>query len=104
MPQDPGLGSHHQPALALVQMREQHPDVYSLPRSEWKITPSTSPGFTGGERTTRRTVAEAKAQFRAGRRRIRGGAGYMELGCSDGLWEIAKPLIPPSKVRPQGGG
>nr|WP_279616924.1 IS5 family transposase [Streptomyces caeruleatus] len=22
----------------------------------------------------------------------------------DGLWEIAKPLIPPSKVRPQGGG
>ena len=26
-------------------------------------------GFTGGERTTRRTVAEAKAQFRAGRRR-----------------------------------
>ena len=27
-------------------------------------------GFTGGERTTRRTVAEAKAQFRAGQRRI----------------------------------
>lgn len=23
---------------------------------------------------------------------------------SDGLWEIAEPLIPPSKVRPQGGG
>ncbi len=22
----------------------------------------------------------------------------------DGLWEIAKPLIPPSRVRPQGGG
>ncbi|MFJ2134656.1 IS5/IS1182 family transposase, partial [Streptomyces sp. NPDC087845] len=22
----------------------------------------------------------------------------------DGLWEITKPLIPPSKVRPQGGG
>ncbi|MBC9719716.1 IS5/IS1182 family transposase, partial [Streptomyces sp. TRM66268-LWL] len=22
----------------------------------------------------------------------------------DGLWEIAKPLLPPSKVRPQGGG
>src|SRR5882757_1925436 len=22
----------------------------------------------------------------------------------DGLWEIAEPLIPPSKVRPQGGG
>ncbi|MGW2370636.1 IS21 family transposase [Streptomyces sp. NPDC001667] len=27
-------------------------------------------GFTGGERTTRRTVAEAKAQFRAGGRRV----------------------------------
>ncbi|MFH9016728.1 IS5/IS1182 family transposase, partial [Streptomyces sp. NPDC017943] len=22
----------------------------------------------------------------------------------DGLWEIAKPLIPPSRVWPQGGG
>ncbi|MGW8881829.1 IS5/IS1182 family transposase, partial [Streptomyces mirabilis] len=22
----------------------------------------------------------------------------------DGLWEIAKPLTPPSRVRPQGGG
>ncbi|MEU7688679.1 IS5/IS1182 family transposase, partial [Streptomyces spectabilis] len=22
----------------------------------------------------------------------------------DGLWEIAKPLLPPSRVRPQGGG
>ena len=22
----------------------------------------------------------------------------------DGFWEIAKPLIPPSRVRPQGGG
>src|SRR4051812_7134260 len=22
----------------------------------------------------------------------------------DGLWEMAEPLIPPSKVRPQGGG
>lgn len=21
----------------------------------------------------------------------------------DGLWEVAKPLIPPSRVRPQGG-
>ncbi|MFG2639275.1 hypothetical protein ACGFX8_37660, partial [Streptomyces sp. NPDC048362] len=27
-------------------------------------------GFTGGERSTRRTVAEAKAQFKAGRRRV----------------------------------
>ncbi|MBQ1158773.1 transposase [Streptomyces sp. A73] len=27
----------------------------------------------------------------------------MELD-PDGLWEIAKPLVPPSKVRPQGGG
>lgn len=30
----------------------------------------TAMGFTGRERTTRRTVAEAKDQFRAGRRRI----------------------------------
>ncbi|MFF2964135.1 IS5/IS1182 family transposase, partial [Streptomyces sp. NPDC057963] len=22
----------------------------------------------------------------------------------DGLWEIVKPLIPPPRVRPQGGG
>ena len=29
----------------------------------------------------------------------------MELIVPDGLWEIAKPLIPPSmRVRPQGGG
>jgi transposase len=27
----------------------------------------------------------------------------VELRCSGRLWEIAKPLIPPSKVRPQGG-
>jgi hypothetical protein len=34
------------------------------------------------------------------------GAGYveLELDCSGGLWEVAEPLIPPSKVRPQGGG
>ena len=33
------------------------------------------------------------------------GAGYVELDCSpDGLWEITEPLIPPSRVRPQGGG
>ncbi|MFJ2277198.1 IS5 family transposase [Streptomyces sp. NPDC087866] len=28
----------------------------------------------------------------------------MELVVPDGLWEIAEPLISPSKVRPQGGG
>lgn len=39
------------------------------------------------------------------RRRWSGhGAGYLERIVPDGLWEIAKPLIPPSKVRPQGGG
>jgi transposase len=38
-------------------------------------------GFTGGERTTRRTVAEAKAQFRAGRRRI-----YRPWVTEPGLW------------------
>ncbi|MEU9398065.1 IS21 family transposase [Streptomyces sp. NPDC048324] len=41
----------------------------------------TSMGFTGGERTTRRTVAEAKAQFRAGRRRI-----YRPWVTEPGLW------------------
>ncbi len=38
-------------------------------------------GFTGGERTTRRTVAEAKAQFRAGRRRV-----YRPWVTEPGLW------------------
>jgi transposase len=38
-------------------------------------------GFTGGERTTRRTVAEAKAQFRAGQRRI-----YRPWITEPGLW------------------
>ncbi|MGW2207660.1 IS21 family transposase [Streptomyces sp. NPDC001774] len=38
-------------------------------------------GFAGGERTTRRTVAEAKAQFRAGRRRI-----YRPWVTEPGLW------------------
>ncbi|MEV8424550.1 IS5 family transposase [Streptomyces niveus] len=35
-----------------------------------------------------------------------GGAvdGQPRPGESDELWEIAEPLIPPSKVRPQGGG
>jgi transposase len=28
----------------------------------------------------------------------------VELDCSDGLWEIAEPLIPSSKARVQGGG
>jgi transposase len=38
-------------------------------------------GFTGGERTTRRTVAEAKAQFRSGRRRV-----YRPWVTEPGLW------------------
>lgn len=38
-------------------------------------------GFTGGERTTRRTVAETKAQFRAGRRRV-----YRPWVTEPGLW------------------
>lgn len=38
-------------------------------------------GFTGGERTTRRTVAEAKAQFKAGQRRI-----YRPWVTEPGLW------------------
>jgi hypothetical protein len=32
------------------------------------------------------------------------GRGTWSWVVPDGLWEIAKPLIPPSKVRPQGGG
>ena len=32
------------------------------------------------------------------------GRGTWSWIVPDGLWEIAKPLIPPSKVRPQGGG
>jgi transposase len=32
------------------------------------------------------------------------GQGTWSWIVPDGLWEIAKPLIPPSKVRPQGGG
>ena len=38
-------------------------------------------GFTGGARTTRRTVAEAKAQYRAGRRRV-----YRPWVVEPGLW------------------
>ncbi|MBO2448653.1 IS21 family transposase [Actinomadura barringtoniae] len=38
-------------------------------------------GFTGGERTTRRTVAEAKAQLRAGQRRV-----YRPWVTEPGLW------------------
>lgn len=32
------------------------------------------------------------------------GMGTWSWIVPDGLWEIAKPLIPPSRVRPQGGG
>lgn len=32
------------------------------------------------------------------------GRGTWSWIVLDGLWEIAKPLIPPSTVRPQGGG
>jgi hypothetical protein len=31
------------------------------------------------------------------------GRGTWSWIVPDGLWEIAKPLIPPSRVRPQGG-
>ncbi|HEX5202536.1 MAG TPA: IS21 family transposase [Actinoplanes sp.] len=41
----------------------------------------TAMGFTGAERTTRRTVAEAKVQFRAGRRRV-----YRPWVVEPGLW------------------
>lgn len=32
------------------------------------------------------------------------GRGTWSWIVPDGLWEITKPLIPPSRVRPQGGG
>ncbi|MFI5977976.1 IS5/IS1182 family transposase, partial [Streptomyces sp. NPDC051452] len=32
------------------------------------------------------------------------GRGTWSWIVPDGLWEIAKALIPPSRVRPQGGG
>ncbi|MDT0382443.1 IS5/IS1182 family transposase, partial [Streptomyces sp. DSM 42041] len=32
------------------------------------------------------------------------GRGRWSWIVPDGLWEIAKPLIPPSRVRPQRGG
>jgi transposase len=32
------------------------------------------------------------------------GQGTWSWIVPEGLWEIAKPLIPPSRVRPQGGG
>ncbi|GAA2774048.1 hypothetical protein GCM10010440_75950 [Kitasatospora cinereorecta] len=32
------------------------------------------------------------------------GRGTWSWIVPDGLWEIAKPLIPPDRVRPQGGG
>ncbi|MEU2770982.1 IS5/IS1182 family transposase, partial [Streptomyces diastaticus] len=32
------------------------------------------------------------------------GRGTWSWIVPDGLWESAEPLIPPSKVRPQGGG
>ncbi|MBL1285465.1 IS5/IS1182 family transposase, partial [Streptomyces sp. For3] len=32
------------------------------------------------------------------------GRGTWSWTVPDGLWEIAEPLLPPSKVRPQGGG
>ena len=41
----------------------------------------TAMGFAGGERTTRRTVAEAKAQYRLGRRRV-----YRPWVVEPGLW------------------
>ncbi|MFF2197844.1 transposase, partial [Streptomyces sp. NPDC058157] len=35
---------------------------------------------------------------------LRMGRGTWSWIVPDGLWEIAEPLIPPSRVRPQGGG
>ncbi|GHH21988.1 hypothetical protein GCM10017674_77440 [Streptomyces gardneri] len=32
------------------------------------------------------------------------GSGRWEWIVPDGLWEIAEPLLPPARVRPQGGG
>src|SRR5882757_3976109 len=32
------------------------------------------------------------------------GQGTWSWIVPDGLWEVAQPLIPPSRVRPQGGG
>ena len=32
------------------------------------------------------------------------GRGTWSWIVPDGLWEITEPLIPPSRVRPQGGG
>ncbi|MER6365197.1 transposase [Kitasatospora sp. NPDC001527] len=32
------------------------------------------------------------------------GRGTWSWIVPDGLWEIARPLIPPERVRPQGGG
>ncbi|MCQ4212593.1 IS21 family transposase [Streptomyces longispororuber] len=98
-------GCDHHTVARYVQMRAagQHPDQRRhraraiddyLPkieelvvRSQGKIRADVvhkrivAMGFTGGERTTRRTVAEAKAQFRAGRRRI-----YRPWVTEPGLW------------------
>jgi transposase len=32
------------------------------------------------------------------------GSGRWGWIVPDGLWEIARPLLPPTRVRPQGGG
>jgi hypothetical protein len=32
------------------------------------------------------------------------GSGRWGWIVPDGLWEIARPLLPPARVRPQGGG
>jgi transposase len=98
-------GCDHHTVARYVQMRAagQHPDQRQhrartidefLPKIEELVVRSqgkvradvvhrriTAMGFTGGERTTRRTVAEAKAQFRAGRRRV-----YRPWVVEPGLW------------------
>ncbi|WP_031186984.1 MULTISPECIES: IS21 family transposase [Streptomyces] len=98
-------GCDHHTVARYVKMRAagQHPDQRRhraraiddyLPKIEELVVRSqgriradvvhkriTAMGFTGGERTTRRTVAEAKAQFRAGRRRV-----YRPWVTEPGLW------------------
>ncbi|MFE7751100.1 IS21 family transposase, partial [Streptomyces sp. NPDC057428] len=98
-------GCDHHTVARYVKMRAagQHPDQRRhraraiddyLPKIEELVVRShgkiradvvhrrlTAMGFDGGERTTRRTVAEAKAQYRAGQRRI-----YRPWITEPGLW------------------
>jgi hypothetical protein len=56
------------PLLQLVQIRIHQPNPISF---SWTTSARTLPrGYAGSERTTRRAVAEVKAVYRAGRRRV----------------------------------